>query len=134
MVDWGDDGILPCQVHCFVDLHKREGDLELGGVANGPGIYAIAEAARENDDPDENEMSTMFTPYIKECTIQDDGTIKRELFLVDVEAFHDTACIIPDIGNDNKQAYLRVMPRSEWSDCFSRWIRAPHTRDFAEME
>ena len=118
MVDWGDDGgILPAQLQCFLDLRKLTGDYQVNDVPVKAGIYAIAETAHENDDPDEIEMkTTMFTPYIKDSTINPDGSIKRKFYLVDVDAFYSTACILPDVGNEDKRAYLKILPKAEWSE------------------
>jgi hypothetical protein len=133
MVDWGDDGILPAQLHCFLDLRNLTGNYQVQGVPVKAGIYAVAETANENEDPEEKQMeTTMFTPYIKDSRINPDGSITRKFYMVDVDAFYSTACIIPDVGNEDKRAYLKILPHAEWSEKFSDWLRKEHKREFAE--
>jgi len=127
MIDWGDDGILPAQIWCFLDLQAIP-----QGLAYPPGIYAVAESASEVDDEDEKELSDLFIPYIKETNEDGDGNISRKFYLIDVEAFHAPAVVIPDIGNDNEAAFLRLLPRSTWADQFVQWLHEPHTREFTD--
>lgn len=132
MVDWGPDGILPAQLHCFLDLRNITGNHDVQGVPVKAGIYAVTETAYEVEEEEEKDMSALFVPYRKDSIVAEDGSIQRQFYLVDVDAFYSTACIIPDIGNDDKRSYLRLLPRADWSDQFSDWLREPHKRDFAE--
>jgi hypothetical protein len=131
MVDWGMDGILPAQLWCFLDLRQLTRNHVVQGLAVTPGIYAVAECAYENDDEEEKRLSALFVPYTKETTINNDGSMSRRFYLVDVDAFYSPACIIPDIGNENPSAYLRLLPKADWSDQFSDWLRSEHTREFS---
>ena len=62
--------------------------------------------------------------------LDENGKIKRKFYLVDVEAFHGPTIVIPDLGNENPAALLRLVPRSEWSDQFVTWLGSEHTREF----
>jgi hypothetical protein len=74
----------------------------------------------------------LFTPCRKNAQVEGDG-VNRKFTLVDVEAFQETAVLIPDIGDD-ETLYFRARPRPDWSDLFSRWIRRPHLKEFTETE
>jgi hypothetical protein len=126
MIDWAGGEILPAQIWCFVDLRNIP-----NGLYHQPGIYAVIESAEPKDDNEEATWGELFTVYIKETDgLDDDGNLKRKFYLVDVEAFHSPACLIPDLGNEDKAAFLRLLPKSEWSNQFSAWLKTPHTREF----
>jgi hypothetical protein len=134
MVDWGVDGILPAQLWCFLDLRKLTRNHVIQGMPISAGIYAIAESASPNEDEEEINLSSLFIPYLKERTVNVDGSFGRKFYLVDVNSFYSNACVIPDIGNDDAAAFLRLVPKTEWADQFSAWLRSPHTREFAAEE
>jgi len=119
MIDWGDDGILPAQIHLFVDLQ----DLP-DFCAWEAGTCAIVESAKENKSkPEKNHVSELFEAYLKEHKGTDaQGKIRRKFYLVNVDAMHSPTVVIPDIGNPNKASFLRLIPRSEWSDSFVSWL------------
>jgi hypothetical protein len=120
MIDWGDDLIMPAQIWCFVDLRN----IPLG-LYHQPGIYAVVESTEKNEDNKETKWGELFVPYIKETDgLDDNNNPKRKFYFVDVEAFHSPACLIPDLGNEDKAAFLHLLPKSEWSNQFSAWLRA----------
>jgi hypothetical protein len=126
MIDWGNNTILPGQIWIFVDLTE---------IPDNPsyehGIYAIIESADANPDEDEIAMTELFVPYIKETDgVDENGKIKRKFYLVDVEAIHSPTIVIPDLDNENPAAYLRLVPRTEWSEQFITWLGSEHTREF----
>lgn len=127
MIDWGDEGgILPAQVWIYVDLRNIQPNL-----AYEPGIYAVIESAKKNNDKAENDLSEIFKPYIKETTkIHANGKIDRQFYLVDVDTFYEPTVMIPDVGNKNKAAFLRMIPKTKWSELFSEWLAEEHTREF----
>ena len=126
MIMWGDDIILPAQIWCFVDLRNLDEDC----VTYEPGVYAIVESADENPNQNEKGLSELFVPYIKETNGFENGKVKRKFYIVDVESIHSEACVIPDMGNANPAAFLRLLPKDEWSKQFVRWLREEHTRNF----
>ena len=126
MIDWGNNNILPGQIWIFVDLTEIPDN-----PLYEPGIYAIIESADANMDEDEVAMTELFVPYIKETDgVDENGKTKRKFYLVDVEAIHSPAIVIPDLGNENPAAYLRLVPRTEWSEQFVTWLASEHTREF----
>ena len=128
MINWGENIQLPGQIHCFVDLRDIP-----QGLFYDPGIYAVIESADKNEDPEEIARGDLFVPYIKETDGTDnDGNVKRKFYLIDCDCFASTACLIPDLGNDDSCAFLRLLPRSEWTKQFIAWLRTPHSRNFTE--
>jgi len=126
MVDWGNNIILPGQIWIFVDFHDIAPNLPYE-----PGIYAVIESADPNDDEEEINLCDIFVPYVKETDGTDaNDAVKRKFYLVDVEAFHEPTVVIPDIGNENPAAVLRMRPRYEWSDQFVTWLASEHTQEF----
>ena len=129
MIDWGKDYILPGQIWCFVDLRNIP-----KGLAHECGIYAVIESADANTDEEEIDHCSLFVPYIKEIDVSavENGIAKRKFYLVPVDAFYSPAVLIPDLGNENKNAYLSLVPRTEWSDQFVGWLGTEHTKEFTE--
>jgi hypothetical protein len=75
-------------------------------------------------------MSDLFVPLRKKVGKKVDGKYKRDFKFVDVEYFHSPTCVIPDISNTSKTAYLQLEPKSEWVRKFEEWICAEHSRLF----
>lgn len=122
MIDWGNNLILPAQLWMFVNLQEIP-----EGLVYEPGIYAVVESAEENEDAIEQNMSELLLPYVKETDgLDENGEVKRKFYLVDVESFYEPAVLIPDLGNENVGAYLRLVPRAEWAEQFSEWLGEEH--------
>jgi len=122
IIDWGAQGKLPAQIHIFVDLRNiPEDSLYI------PGTYAIIESAKPNSSAQERKIdSDLFQPFLKEHKgISASGGIRQKFHLVDTNSFYEPATLIPDLGNPNKAAYLRLHPRSKWKDIFIWWLRRP---------
>ena len=130
--DWGKShGQLPAEIWCFVDFsleddywtsHYAECDLESG-------VYAVVESTIHC--PDDDDKSELFTPFVKQAKLlAEDGSIaERQFYLADVESIVEVACVIPDIGSDNKCRYFQVTPREEWPIWFQQWLERPHRID-----
>lgn len=125
MIDWGDALILPGQVWIFVDLRKIPVDL-----VYEPGIYAIVESANQVTNQEELDLSQIFRPYLKETAGVINGSVQRRFYLVDVESFYAPCCMIPDHGNPDSRAYLRLTPKKEWASQFGDWLKSSHARQF----
>jgi hypothetical protein len=126
MIDWGNNNILPGQIWIFVDLTEIQ-----DSPTYEPGIYAVIESADANMDENEIAMTELFVPYTKETDgVDENGKIKRKFYLVDVEAIHSPTIVIPDLGNENPAAYLRMVPKTEWTQQFITWLASEHTREF----
>ena len=53
--------------------------------------------------------------------------------MADVEAIVAAACVIPDIGHENKLRYFLLAPRKEWAGLFTKWLEQPFHIDETEM-
>ena len=129
MVNWGGrrgrELILPAQIWMFLDLEDIP-----DGLAHPPGTYAIVESAEKNTDEEEQGLSDIFVPFTKETDVEDgDGAVKRKFYLVDVESFAYPCIMIPDVGNDDEAAWLRMKPKSNWIEDFVAWLRDEHTKE-----
>ena len=133
MITWTNDAggqyELPGQLYGFLDLRSLP-----AGLPRDRGIYAIVESAAENKSRDEKFLGSLFVPLTKEPTVNEDGSLTRQFYLVDVDAIAAPACVIPDIGNEKAHALLRLKPRSEWGALFIDWLEKPHKRQFLEPE
>lgn len=126
MVDWGKPiGILPAHVWCFVDLLNIP-----EGACYDAGIYAIIESSIEvvpepEKENKEEKLPSLFVPYTKETNGPD-----RKFYMIQADAFHSPTVMIPDLGNEDKNAFLRLHPRIEWGKQFVSWLTSEHTRNF----
>ena len=124
MIRWGgeddDDPYydLPAQIWCFIDLsHLKD------GAAIEAGVYAVIESADPNDAREEQNISKLFEPYIKERQGKN-----RKYHVVNTSSFAAPACVIPDIGNKKTDyAFLRLLPREEWCEKFNDFLETEQT-------
>ena len=113
MIRWEEDGrVLPAQIWCFIDFTM----LKQGAIYD-PGVYAVVESAEPNTKACEQNRSELFHPIVKEM----DGP-RRKFYVVSVDSFVSPACVIPDIGNTNNAAFLRLLPKTEWGDSFQTFL------------
>jgi len=123
--NWDEDGELPGQIWIFIDLQ----DVPENNVFE-PGIYCLIESSLPNEDVEEVSQSSILVPYIKGTRgLDDDGNLLREFWTIPVDSIVETACLIPDIGNEDPCAFLRVLPTELWADQFINWLRLEHTRE-----
>jgi len=136
LIDWGKGfGTLPSHIWCFVCLTNmpigRE-IIECGGIYLADGVCAVVEVANYT----ENQEATtdLFTPLEKDVSgIDENGDVSgRRFYLANTEAFVGACCVVPDIGG-NPTSYYQVKPRSEWTNMFITWLRAPHDEDIIVM-
>ena len=129
MVNWDGGLTLPAQIWGFIDLTtipSVEGERE-------PGVYAIVESCTPVKTPSEANLSRLFVPYKKDIE-EKDGKVTRKFWLVDTEAFHSSTTVIPDIGNIDDTAFLRLKSKDEWAEGFSDWLRTqPKRRNFTKI-
>lgn len=121
-------------IKCFVDLTMLP---VLNADGTPPGLYALVEFAAPNYDPYElGNKSSLFEPYIKIDIGSEEfgGGQHSQARLVSIECLLAPACVIPDLGNENPRAYLRMLPRNTWADMFDDWLREPNTRKFDNPE
>ena len=116
------------QIQCFVDLRDLPEDADLRFDS---GIYCVIEPASRNTAVDESGRSEFWEPWIKgaSSTLGFENT-SNKLELANITQIVKPACVVPDIGNPNNRAYLRMIPRSEWAFMFEDWLDMPHRRDY----
>ena len=125
MIDWGNALVLPGQLWIFVDLSQIPASL-----CYERGIYAVVESSNPVTTPAEVDLSQIFQPYLKETAGAINGTFQRRFYLVDVESFYAPCCMVPDHGNPDPRAYLRLTPKKEWATQFADWLATEHAREF----
>ena len=97
-------------------------------------MYVIVEEAIANPD-EEQFLSELWKPFKKQphydarfadrfCTQQ----------LVHIEKLRAPAVLVPDLGNEDPRAYLRMVPRRLWASYFEDWLEEPHSRDYDSDE
>jgi len=138
-IDWGNGwGIQPGHIWCFLDLRELTREYHVGDVTAGPDLYAVVESTFTADLPDDiahiDDYSSIFEHYTKYVGDEpcEDGTVRRQFYLAPVDSFHSPCILIPDIGNSNPAAYLKMKPTTEWADQFVEWLGEPHSREFTE--
>ena len=138
-IDWGDHGILPAEIRCFVNLSRMpEFFLYYADCRIERGLYAVVESATYESEPDKNKVgvSELFKPLTKDVIWVDGevgGEYNPKYYLVPVESIVGPLCVIPDIGPD-KTRYFRVLPRRKWAALYEEWVAAPHKHDEEQME
>ena len=132
MIDWGASGKLPCKIYGFVDLSAipPNARLSYGGIPRiSPGFYAIVESASYLDDENQEVLSELLTPILKEVGEITNGEVSRQTFyLAPVEAFLDPLVVIPDIGGE-PNAYFILKSRAKWRELFIKWLEAKYSHD-----
>ncbi len=123
MINWAGDHISPGQIWCFVDLRNIP-----TGLTWDPAIYAICESATRNTDREENKLSRLFVPYTKDVYVNN-NQITQRFYMVDVDTFHSATCLIPDIGNIDDTALLRLKPKEDWAEDFVEWLNKAYKRN-----
>ena len=123
-----------CQIKFFVDLTEIPEENNLC-TAHGdfvPGMYALVEPTWRNPVGEEQGISRIIDPWVKKEDINTKvkGKTGSLTQLVNLERLLSPAVVVPDLGNNNPRAYLRILKRSHWAQVFEDWLLEPHTRDF----
>ena len=125
-------------MHGFVDFRELT-DEEEESFGWPRAIYAIVESATPSEKKTEIDMSELLIPYVKEMGngVWDDprdphqvpilGQRKRKFHMVDCDSIVDPTVLIPDIGNKDPAAYLRLRSKDEWADMFEEWLESSET-------
>ena len=132
--DFGRDGTLPSQIHCFVVVPPITGGrrLKFGGISLHEGVFAVVECCNflpkkddeDGDKEDEPDDLQLLTPMDKDVKLGDGGDIEeRKFYLADTDAITSPCCVIPDIGGP-KNRYFLVTSRDEWADHFETWLHS----------
>ena len=134
MIQW-QEGDFPAQIHCFIDLQGLPTGVTVQVDENSTvakGVFAVVESTVYLEDED-GPVSDIFRPLQLETVAKNkEGiVVARKYYFVDVEAFKDPLCVIPNVGTTDE--YLLMKPRAEWADDFITWLEMPHTHDKMEM-
>ena len=133
VIDWGDEGHLPCEMMGFIDLRDMPGPIncEIGGVsALDPEIYCIVQCsecvhpvsqARNKEERRQMELD-VFRPLTKIVGGFTEGKVSHlKFFLAPVDAIVRDVLITPDLGGA-PNGYLEVLPRSRWRKALLEWF------------
>ena len=115
------------QIKCFLDFRHLP---QNNATMKPPGIYAIIEPTRTNDNAEDLMWSELWHPIIKDaCTVPGfDQYNKQEM--VSIDQILQPAVVVPDLENANSRAYLRMLPIDLWASNFDFWLDQPHMREF----
>ena len=131
LINWSEEGNLPCKFWGFVDLLKLPNNtgINYGSCDLQPGVYAIVESASYNLDDNEVSESDLFVPLLKDSGGFLNGNVTSlKFYLADVEAIVKPIVVIPDIGGAGNVHFL-LKDRIDWKKDFIKWLRAPHYLD-----
>jgi len=134
IVDWGrKHGKTPAEIWCYVDLSKVQDDFKLKFRNNylQKGVYALVEASTYTTMPLNCET---FRAINKEVAHDEQGSVVRQFWLADVNAFVEPVAVVPNIGHPSKRQYFAMVPRKKWSDLFIKWLKEPHTKELEELD
>jgi hypothetical protein len=116
---------VPAQIKCFIDLTM----LPDGNGVYEPGMYAVIEEAHRNPEPEEQFICDLWEPFIKLPHYEQELTNTHcAPTLVHLKTLRAPCIVVPDLGNKNPRAYLRMLPRREWAEHFDDWLALPHTQ------
>ena len=111
--------LVPCHIRGFVDLTFLPAE---NNTKYSPGFYMVVEPTRLNPDLDELRRSDIMSSYLKETN--PNGSTKIQILRID--RIDSPACVIPDVAHNSHHAFLRVRPRSQWSELFQVWLNTEH--------
>ena len=119
---------MPCQIKAFVDFSQLPPEAE-SSVGLSPGVYALVEVTCPNPDIQEHRRSKLWCPILKKATTMTSFANTNCLMdLVSIDQLRGPATVVPDHGNEDNRAFLRLVRPTMWKDLFNEWLRAEHTR------
>ncbi len=124
MVDWGEEGVLPCQIWGFVDLRALSPEFHANyGYADlQPEIYAIVESASVLTGHTDGPNSELFVPLVKQVGgFTHDRVSHFCFYLAEVESFVKPVVVVPNIGGETNH-YLMLKDREDWKLDFMDWL------------
>ena len=125
VINWGDEGLLPCQIMGFVDLRDLPENFvgSFGGISPiTSDIYAIVQYATYLDEEDVDDDTKMFKPLQKNIGGFTGGRVSHlSLLLATVAAFEREIIVIPDLGGP-PNCYLEVLSRHKWRNVIIDWF------------
>ncbi len=135
--DWGmfayNDTFRLGQMKAFIDFTDLP---ENNKLKKSPGIYILMEPAYRSALPEEQRLSEIFEPWVKQPS-QMAGLQEthNHLLFVPLSDLKLPSCVVPDLGNSsNKRTYLRMVPRWQWPLMFDDWLEQKHRRQWDDDE
>ena len=116
-------GAFPSHIRAFVDLRRLPKGQNNKYKST---IYIIAEPVHLNPDPLERDNpSRLFKPYVKQQYSPPGSPFPQNMIhIYSIDKLIGPVCVIPDLDNERKGAFLRVLPPSKWAGEFSKWLHA----------
>ena len=125
---------IPCHIKCIVDLTSLplEAQETIGRAAD---VYCVVEPAYRNDQREELYRSEFWESYIKKPSVLPNQSTTRNMTLVvSLSKLRETAVVVPDLGNTNKRAVLKLLKPNLWAGLFRGWLAQPHRRMYERIE
>ena len=121
---------VPCHIKALVDLSDLPKEAE-PDIGLAPGLYLVVEPTIANPDRDEQYRSELWEPWLKTPSTKEAfRTCFNNAQLVRLDQLKGPATLIPDLGDDDSRAHLRLVPKASWSRMFEQWLNEGHTREF----
>ena len=125
---------MPCQIKAFVDLTELPPEAE-ASVGLSSGLYALVEVTYPNPDIQEHRRSKLWYPVVKKAsTMTSFAGTNCLMELVSIDQLMGPATVVPDHGNEDNRAFLRLVRPTLWKELFNEWLRAEHTRAWDRPE
>lgn len=116
------------QMKAFIDFRELPSENNLHFP---PGVYILVEPATRSSIAEEQRLSELFEPWVKTpCTVGGFGETHNDMLAVHIDQLRLPSVVVPDLGNANKRAYLRMVPRWQWPLMFEDWLEQPHRREW----
>ena len=132
VIDWGDEGHLPCNFLGFLDLSELPDDFSFayGGIDGiGKGIHGIVETASHDANDAEIKKSELFVPLTKTIGgMTAEFSSHRIFLLADCDAIVRPVAVVPNLGGP-QNAYFEIKSRAKWKEDFVSWLEAPAVYD-----
>ena len=121
---------MPCQIKAFIDFTELPPDAE-PSVRLSSGIYALVEVTYPNPNIQEHRRSKLWYPIRKkESDLTSFASSNCAMELVSIDQLVGPTTVVPDHGNEDNKAFLRLVRPTLWKDLFNEWLRSEHTREW----
>ena len=129
--DWNSKTRVPCQIRCFVDMRCLS-LLAAQETQYKPCVYAVVEPTAPDENILEQRRSAIWKPHVKKAHSLVPN--ENQTLILPVSRIVEPAALIPDHGNLNKRAYLRLTRRKYWAELFENWLDEEHTRSWDDSD
>ena len=98
-------------------------------------MYLIVEPTMPNDDPREKFRSEFWSAWVTlPSTATGVASTKKKLEVIPINKLKGPTTVVPDLGNSNKRAHLKLLRPKHWGALFTSWLNTPHKRKFDRPE